>query len=751
MNPDAPSPQKHILAAIGSKSHFWPLLSLGYALAKHRQCQLRVIYVNQSGKTPDWLHIPSIYDDLEIEIEVTPGASPADTILAYARKNTPGLLLVGWPKQDMQKTPLTGGTLDKLLRQAPCDIVAVKAAPTWPEKPFNSLKTCQILVPASGGPNAPLAMRIALDLADCSDVIALRIVPENADIAGFLAQQKALEAVMQPWKDNLRLKTKTVRAPGVVKGIVAQAQNSDITMLGATQENIFNQAIFGPIPQRIARQNPNTTLIVKRFDGSVGSVFTRLWWRITHALPALPTEERAEVYKHIRRGARPKIDFFVMIALAAGIAAFGLLLNSPAVIIGAMLVAPLMAAIMGLGLGMIHADTRLLGLAASATLRGALLAVGVGALIGLIIPTKTPTSEMLARTAPNLLDLGVALVSGLAGAYALCRKEMSAALPGVAIAAALVPPLAVVGIGAAWIRPDIAGGALLLFVTNLITIASASALVFFVLGFRPQLQRQGRSTVFKRGLVGSAILLGVMIWILTSLTISSFTQASLRAQINQVLNEEIAGMRGKVTLDEWQSFEQDDGALKLEVRVQSPYTPSHAEVVALQDRVAARLQLNRPVALTLINILTTELDPVVPPTPTSTPTPTATPTPGPTHTPTHTTTPTATVTPSPAPTRTPTATATASATPTSTSTAIPTPTNTATVTPTPTPIVAVVANTRGRGLTLRWTPAGAFAGTLAEGASVIILDGPQRAEGRAWVKIQDAAGRTGWVAADYLQ
>jgi hypothetical protein len=111
MPPNTPSSPKHILAAVGSQNHFWPLLSLGYALAKHRQCQFRVIYVNQSGQSPDWLRIPSAYDDLEIEIEVVSGASPANTILAYARKNTPGLLLVGWPKQDMQKTPLTGGTL----------------------------------------------------------------------------------------------------------------------------------------------------------------------------------------------------------------------------------------------------------------------------------------------------------------------------------------------------------------------------------------------------------------------------------------------------------------------------------------------------------------------------------------------------------------------------------------------------------------------------------------------------------------
>ena len=101
----------------------------------------------------------------------------------------------------------------------------------------------------------------------------------------------------------------------------------------------------------------------------------------------------------------PSIDFFVMIGLASGIAGFGLLLNSPAVIIGAMLVAPLMAAIMGLGLGIIQADGRLLELSVRATLRGVLLSIFVGILVGRIFPGidfENPPSEILARTAPSL-------------------------------------------------------------------------------------------------------------------------------------------------------------------------------------------------------------------------------------------------------------------------------------------------------------------------------------------------------------
>ena len=99
-------------------------------------------------------------------------------------------------------------------------------------------------------------------------------------------------------------------------------------------------------------------------------------------------------------------------------------------------------------------------------------------LLTFIIPDRQLSDEVLLRTHPNLLDLGVALASGAAGAYALCRKEVSTALPGVAIAAALVPPLATIGIGLAQWNGEVAGGAMLLFVTNLMAISGAGGMVF---------------------------------------------------------------------------------------------------------------------------------------------------------------------------------------------------------------------------------------------------------------------------------
>jgi len=218
-------------------------------------------------------------------------------------------------------------------------------------------------------------------------------------------------------------------------------------------------------------------------------------------LPDLTPAERVEIYKQVHRNARPRRDFLIMIALAAGIAGLGLRLNSPAVLIGAMLISPLMSAIVGLGLGAVRADRRLMSISGSALAQGILVAVAMGIVAAWAIPGTEPTAEIMARTEPSLLDLGVALISGLAGAYAICRRDASSALVGVAIAVALVPPLVTAGIGLAWLNWPIAGGAALLFITNLIAISAASELLFLILGFGPQLNRQSERSLFTGSLV----------------------------------------------------------------------------------------------------------------------------------------------------------------------------------------------------------------------------------------------------------
>jgi hypothetical protein len=348
-------------------------------------------------------------------------------------------------------------------------------------------------------------------------------------------------------------------------------------------------------------------------------------------------------------------------------------------------------------------------------------------------------------------------------------------LPGVAIAAALVPPLSTVGIGIIWLRWDIAGGALLLFLTNLFSIIFSSALIFFLLGFRPLLRKQGRSAIFAQGIISSIALLGLMIWLLTSLSLQFQEKVRLRDDIEDLLTTEIHRVAPRARLNDWtltyqtpdeselwqiqrrgtldrsKLVEVPDGTYKVEAEIKAPTNFRYQDLVEIQDNVGSDLRLpdGQQFSLILSFLNTTELNPIVPPTPTSTPTETPTLTPGPTHTPTETAIPTAT------PTTTATPTLAATDTPTVLPTATPTvlPTNTATSTPTltPTPISATITNTDGRGLRLRSEPDGTLITILPEGTVVQLLEGQQSDQaGQSWLEVRTTEGQQGWVAADFL-
>ena len=187
-------------------------------------------------------------------------------------------------------------------------------------------------------------------------------------------------------------------------------------------------------------------------------------------------------------GLGPKVfKFIVLLVLASCIATYGLLGDSVAVVIGAMIVAPLMLPIMGLASSVSVGDQRAIGNTLVVSLLGIVTAVAVGFLLTLPIAQVTKPEaiqQIMIRTAPHLLDLMAALMTGLAGAFALARKDVSDTLPGVAIAVSLVPPLANAGILFAAGEPGLAFGSLLLFGTNYVAILLTGALVFAVMGFR---------------------------------------------------------------------------------------------------------------------------------------------------------------------------------------------------------------------------------------------------------------------------
>lgn len=175
--------------------------------------------------------------------------------------------------------------------------------------------------------------------------------------------------------------------------------------------------------------------------------------------------------------------FWTMLTLSSVIAAGGILTDSTATVIGAMIIAPLSTPIMGIALGAVQ---RRRTTAAAFVVLGCLLVVLVGAAASLVVPRAfdlLTNSQISGRTSPGLLDLIAALATGFAGAVALARKDVAAVLPGVAIAISLVPPLVVTGVCAGQTSWWLALGALVLFLSNLLALVFAGMVVFATLGY----------------------------------------------------------------------------------------------------------------------------------------------------------------------------------------------------------------------------------------------------------------------------
>lgn len=175
----------------------------------------------------------------------------------------------------------------------------------------------------------------------------------------------------------------------------------------------------------------------------------------------------AEIRQEADESRQFDVVYFAMLVLSSLISLLGLLLNSPAVVIGAMLISPLMGPILACGLALTAADWNIGKKAARNVALSVAEAIVITALATRLSPLREVTPEILARTNPNLMDLLIALFSGIAGTLALgSRKTAMTILPGVAIATALIPPLATVGYGIGTAQSTIASGALMLFLTN---------------------------------------------------------------------------------------------------------------------------------------------------------------------------------------------------------------------------------------------------------------------------------------------
>jgi uncharacterized hydrophobic protein (TIGR00271 family) len=312
----------------------------------------------------------------------------------------------------------------------------------------------------------------------------------------------------------------------------------------------------------------------------------RGWWH----REVIASVDQVEVINERRQDSDLSPRYLFMSAMSAGIAILGLLLSSPAVVIGAMLLSPLMGPIIGLGFALATGDYLWIRQASRSLLYGVVLSVILCALIVMVSPLQTITPEIASRTRPNLFDLGVALFSALAGAYAMIRGR-EGTIVGVAIATALMPPLAVVGFGLATLNWTVFSGSLLLFFTNLMTIALTAALMARLYGFSTRLSKKQthlQTAFIVTAFVALAIPLGLALFGVAK-------EAAATRQVNSALLEPFS-----------------DRALVSDFNLDLNGDPAKVSAVVLTPEIKAGVSeqleqtlrgiLGRPVELTLTQV-----------------------------------------------------------------------------------------------------------------------------------------------------
>ena len=302
--------------------------------------------------------------------------------------------------------------------------------------------------------------------------------------------------------------------------------------------------------------------------------------------------------REIIEAAHPNSGFFLMNLFAAVVASYGLLADSAAVVIGAMVIAVLLGPIAGIGLALVISDKKLFFRALLAVGLGMLEVLAISYLIGSIHELPSLTSELLARTQPNLFDLMIALAGGAAGAYAVARRVPGGTMIGVAIATALVPPLCTVGITAAYGDWDLASSAFILFFSNFVAIQCAYSIVLFVLRFRPaEHHKYGIKALAQNVLPGLVIFLGLAVFLASQLE-NALSQRKLRSQITASLREGISPLQGAY-LQDVQSSPGDTIAIIAAINTPDPIAP---ETVAKLEQMLVR-SIGRPLQLSVRSIL----------------------------------------------------------------------------------------------------------------------------------------------------
>ncbi|MBW4551179.1 MAG: DUF389 domain-containing protein [Aphanocapsa sp. GSE-SYN-MK-11-07L] len=285
----------------------------------------------------------------------------------------------------------------------------------------------------------------------------------------------------------------------------------------------------------------------------------------------------------------PDSSYLVLIVSSCAIASFGLLANSTAVIIGAMIIAPLMLPIRGLAFGALAGNVLLFrrGLLAVAigTVLAVLLACGLGRLVGI----ANFGSEVLARSEPTLLDLGIAIAAGGISGYAKVQPKISGSLAGTAIAVALMPPICVVGLGLSQADWALSQGATLLYLTNLLGITLSCMLAFLLTGYASFHHA-------RQPLIWASVLTAILLIPLGLSFVRLVRQAQLETSLRQALLKRTVTFQRLDLLSSTTNWLANPPEVRLNVRAREPVTPR--QVALLEEFV--QQEMGQPFTLIFV-------------------------------------------------------------------------------------------------------------------------------------------------------
>lgn len=535
---------------------------------------------------PDWLpELPGVAEG-SVRATFIAESGYGACIDAAIAHFPPGFLLI-IPSEKHLAAPAIG----RLVASPPCRAAVINRPPT-------NLEAMKVLI-ATDDSNPDETARHSLYTfvnSFAAEATFLTVVPSRATPEQTLAAQERVSKVVKERGVEIPARALVTSARSLEGGILEElnANDYDLLIAEAPRSGLVLTLSERVLPPRLVSHRTPAFIYTQQAPFGVRT-FMRAWNVIYRIVPSLSESERLSVYSQVRRNSRGDADFYIMLMLSVAIASFGLLQDSAAVVIGAMIVAPLMQPIVGIGMSVAVGSFALGRIALPTAVKGVLAAIILAIVIGWALPPEGITDQMASRGSPGILDLLVAIAAGAAGAYAIGRKNVASSVAGVAIAVALVPPLATAGLGIALTNGPLATGAFILFITNFAAIAASSALVFLWMGFKPHVDSVTRSVFFARGATALAACVGVVFIGLLAFQQAGESRFTLR--VNEAVESAIEVYEPDATVAET-TFKEVRGILEVTATVQTN-DPDRLRFNSFGIQNAIAIDLERTVLLTL--------------------------------------------------------------------------------------------------------------------------------------------------------